>query len=150
MFWLSCDSLPSLQEQLHIHGPLDSTQRLPNTLSISIRGLQSAQLLDDLSSSLAASAGAACHSGQQASMSHVLEAMQVCRRACAPWVAESGPAPCMPAQTRVLHPCHLGEPHDWEPMTWRQYRPAASAPCAWSPLVRTLAPACFSMLCRLL
>ena len=84
MFWLSCDTSPSLQGNLHIHGPIDSTQRLPNTLSISIRGLQATQLLEDLSSSLAASAGAACHSGQQASMSHVLQAMQVCRRAGAP------------------------------------------------------------------
>eukprot|EP00891_Asterochloris_glomerata_P000329 jgi/Astpho2/329/fgenesh1_pm.00010_%23_29_t len=65
------------RENLHINGPTGSTQRLPNTLSISIRGLQATQLLEDLSSSLAASAGAACHSGQHASMSHVLEAMQV-------------------------------------------------------------------------
>ena len=87
-FWLSCDTLPSSQGNLHTHGPTDGTQRLPNTLSVSIRGLQATQLLEDLASSLAASAGAACHSGRHASMSHVLEAMQVCRRAWAPEVAE--------------------------------------------------------------
>ena len=111
VFWLSCDTLPSLQENLHINGPTGSTQRLPNTLSISIRGLQATQLLEDLSSSLAASAGAACHSGQHASMSHVLEAMQVRRRAWAPWVAEPGPAPCMPAQIHVLHQLPLRHNH---------------------------------------
>lgn len=46
-----------------VNGPADPDQRLPNTLSISIRGLNAAALLAALSGKLAASAAAACHSG---------------------------------------------------------------------------------------
>ncbi len=51
-------------------------QRLPNTLSISIRGVNADQLLAAIEPLVAASAGAACHSGQ-VRVSHVLEAMNV-------------------------------------------------------------------------
>jgi len=51
-------------------------QRLPNTLSISIRGVNADQLLAAIEPLVAASAGAACHSGQ-VRISHVLEAMNV-------------------------------------------------------------------------
>ena len=47
---------------MRINGPPSSAQRLPNTLSISVRGLSSAALLAALADNLAASAGAACHS----------------------------------------------------------------------------------------
>ena len=50
--------------------------RLPNTLSIGLRGVQSSVLLARLSNDLAASAGAACHT-TQASVSSVLRAMDV-------------------------------------------------------------------------
>lgn len=75
----------SLQSQLlaglppgaaRINGPAKDGQRLPNTLSIGIRGIQASALLAELSEQLAASAGAACHSGGQ-SVSAVLRAMGV-------------------------------------------------------------------------
>ncbi len=59
-----------------IHGPADEAHRLPNTLSIGIRGVSAPALLERLSERLAASAGAACHTGA-ASMSPVLCAMGV-------------------------------------------------------------------------
>ncbi len=49
--------------------------RLPNTLSISFRGLEANTILSELET-VAASAGAACHA-EEVSVSHVLEAMRV-------------------------------------------------------------------------
>jgi cysteine desulfurase len=54
----------------------DTQRRLPNTLSISIRGVNADELLAAIESDVAASAGAACHSGE-VRISHVLEAMSV-------------------------------------------------------------------------
>jgi len=51
-------------------------ERLPNTLSAGFRGVDAQTLLGALEKSVAASAGAACHSGGVA-ISHVLEAMRV-------------------------------------------------------------------------
>ncbi len=51
-------------------------QRLPNTLSISFRGMDAGALLDAIGAQVAASAGAACHSGE-VRISHVLRAMGV-------------------------------------------------------------------------
>jgi len=59
-----------------IHGPADPELRLPNTLSIGLRGVRAAELLSTLSDRLAASAGAACHT-DSASVSAVLRAMGV-------------------------------------------------------------------------
>lgn len=67
-----------VQDTVRLNGPKDPQQRLPNTLSISIKGLIASELLSDLSEELAASAGAACHARQHASISSVLQAMQVC------------------------------------------------------------------------
>ncbi|KAG2493247.1 hypothetical protein HYH03_008385 [Edaphochlamys debaryana] len=64
------------QDKVRVNGPTDPARRLPNTLSLSIRGLNSALALQQLSAQLAASAGAACHSSG-ASVSSVLRAMQV-------------------------------------------------------------------------
>lgn len=64
------------ESSCRINGPFDETQRLPNTLSIGIRGVRSSVLLSRLSEKLAASAGAACHS-HAAAISSVLRAMQV-------------------------------------------------------------------------
>jgi cysteine desulfurase len=50
--------------------------RLPNTLSVSFRGLTADSILAKIASRVAVSAGAACHSGT-VSVSHVLEAMNV-------------------------------------------------------------------------
>jgi cysteine desulfurase len=61
-----------------INGPADPALRLPNTLSIGVRGLQAAALLHQLRERLAASAGAACHSaGAGPEVSGVLRAMGV-------------------------------------------------------------------------
>jgi cysteine desulfurase len=48
--------------------------RLPNTLSISFKGLEANQILEEIGPEVAASAGAACHSDAVV-ISHVLEAM---------------------------------------------------------------------------
>ena len=50
------------------------TERLPNTCSVGFRGLEADRILDNLPT-VAASAGAACHS-DQVELSHVLEAMR--------------------------------------------------------------------------
>ena len=62
-----------------VHAVDDGGPRLPNTLSISFRGLRSDQLLGDevLKANVAASAGAACHSGGAVTLSPVIKAMRV-------------------------------------------------------------------------
>jgi cysteine desulfurase len=59
--------------QLQVNG--HPTLRLPNTLSVSFRGVEANTLLADLDE-VAASAGAACHS-DRVEVSSVLEAMKV-------------------------------------------------------------------------
>ena len=51
-------------------------RRLPNTLSLSFKGLEANRILEAISLEVAASAGAACHA-DQVTLSHVLEAMRV-------------------------------------------------------------------------
>ena len=51
-------------------------QRLPNTLSLSLKELEANRILEEIGLDVAASAGAACHS-DTVSLSHVLEAMRV-------------------------------------------------------------------------
>jgi cysteine desulfurase len=51
-------------------------KRLPNTLSLSFRGIEANTLLSQISEQVAASAGAACHA-DKVELSAVLEAMQV-------------------------------------------------------------------------
>jgi cysteine desulfurase len=51
-------------------------RRLPNTLSLSFRGLDANRILDSIGREVAASAGAACHAGSVA-VSHVITAMAV-------------------------------------------------------------------------
>lgn len=63
---------------VRVNGPRDDAKRLPNTLSVGIKGVSASQLLDVLKDDVAASAGAACHSGEAAaSVSAVLSAMAV-------------------------------------------------------------------------
>ncbi len=50
---------------------------LPNTLSVSFRGVHANTLLTEIGEQLAASAGAACHSADEIVISHVLQAMHV-------------------------------------------------------------------------
>jgi cysteine desulfurase len=65
-----------LQEirDVKVNGPLQT--RLPNTLSISFRGVDASALLIAIQLSVAVSAGAACHSGG-VQLSHVLKAMHL-------------------------------------------------------------------------
>jgi cysteine desulfurase len=51
-------------------------KRLPNTCSVSFRGLEANRILEEIGRAVAASAGAACHA-DQVEISHVLTAMQV-------------------------------------------------------------------------
>ena len=60
---------------VRINGPREQTQRLPNTLSIGIKGIMASTLLGNLKERVAASAGAACHSHAHATVSSVLKAM---------------------------------------------------------------------------
>jgi cysteine desulfurase len=50
--------------------------RLPNTLSLSFKGLEANRVLEEIGLAVAASAGAACHA-DTVTLSHVLEAMRV-------------------------------------------------------------------------
>ncbi|GAX75352.1 hypothetical protein CEUSTIGMA_g2796.t1 [Chlamydomonas eustigma] len=70
-----CRALP--QEAYLVNGPSSPSQRLPNTLSISIKGLDSPRLLAVLADELAATAGAACHVPGYTHISSVLAAMDV-------------------------------------------------------------------------
>jgi cysteine desulfurase len=60
--------------EIRLNGDLDNC--LPNTLSLSFRGLEANRILEKIGHDVAASAGAACHS-DSVSVSHVLEAMEV-------------------------------------------------------------------------
>jgi cysteine desulfurase len=74
------DRLATGFPDLVVHTPPE--QRLPNTLSVAFPGVDAATLLDRLSETVAASAGAACHAGGAAS-SHVMHAMGVAREIAA-------------------------------------------------------------------
>ena len=60
--------------RLRVNGHTE--KRLPNTLSASVQGVDANVLLAAIENKVAASAGAACHSGQ-VRISHVLQAMNV-------------------------------------------------------------------------
>eukprot|EP00882_Tetradesmus_deserticola_P005335 GHRQ01005615.1.p1 GENE.GHRQ01005615.1~~GHRQ01005615.1.p1 ORF type:complete len:482 (+),score=150.15 GHRQ01005615.1:1005-2450(+) len=62
---------------VRVNGPDDASLQLPNTLSISVRGLSAPSLLQMLADKLAASAGAACHSSYGPAVSPVLQAMRL-------------------------------------------------------------------------
>ena len=69
---------------VRINSPADDAKRLPNTLNIGIKGMLASISLMELSGAMAASAGAACHTGDvtaaaggAATVSSVLEAMHV-------------------------------------------------------------------------
>jgi cysteine desulfurase len=63
---------------VRVNGPANDADRLPNTLSVGVKGVSASVLLQTLSSSVAASAGAACHTGAAAaSISSVLRAMEI-------------------------------------------------------------------------
>ena len=64
------------QDRIRVNGPVDPNHRLPNTLSVGIKGVESSDLLAAVGDQVAASAGATCHSGT-AKVSSVLQAMNV-------------------------------------------------------------------------
>jgi cysteine desulfurase len=59
------------------NGPQDPSLRLPNTLSVGLRGVHSGKLIQVIGDRVAASAGATCHSTEDAPVSGVLRAMGV-------------------------------------------------------------------------
>jgi cysteine desulfurase len=61
-------------ERLRVNG--HPSQRLPNTLSLGIRGIESHQLLNRINDRVAISAGSACHA-DSVTISGVLKAMRV-------------------------------------------------------------------------
>ncbi|KAF6265975.1 pyridoxal phosphate-dependent transferase [Scenedesmus sp. NREL 46B-D3] len=65
------------QHLVRINGPEEASLQLPNTLSISVKGLSAPSLLQMLTDKLAASAGAACHSSHGPAVSPVLQAMRL-------------------------------------------------------------------------
>ncbi len=66
--------LRTCSAEMRVHG--DAGRRLPNTLSAAFRGHEAQDLLRGIAARVAASAGAACHSGE-VKLSHVLRAMRV-------------------------------------------------------------------------
>ena len=62
--------------QARVNGPGDAARRLPNTLSISLRGVVGAKLVARVQDKVACSSGSACHAGA-VRMSGVLRAMGV-------------------------------------------------------------------------
>ena len=64
------------ETNVRVNGPVDPSQRLPNTLSVGLDRVRSSDLLSSVGHVVAASAGAACHS-TGGSISSVLLAMKV-------------------------------------------------------------------------
>ena len=64
------------EDNVKANGPVDPSKRLPNTLSVGIRNVQSGELLRQIQTKVACSAGSACHSSGGA-LSPVLIAMGV-------------------------------------------------------------------------
>lgn len=64
-------------DAIRTNGPVDPAKRLPNTLSVGIKGASATSLLAALSEKVAASASAACHTGGQQEVSAILRAMKV-------------------------------------------------------------------------
>lgn len=63
-------------DMVRVNGPKDPSMRLPNTLSVGLKGIQSGTLLEKIQMRVACSAGSACHSSGGA-LSSVLMAMKV-------------------------------------------------------------------------
>jgi cysteine desulfurase len=66
--------LASALDDIRFNGHRD--KRLPNTASVSFRGLEANRILETIGLEVAASAGAACHA-DHVQISHVLEAMKI-------------------------------------------------------------------------
>ncbi len=70
LFGALCHAVPEACR----NGPIEKV--LPNTLSISFKGVTADGILDQIADKVAASAGAACHS-DTVEISHVLQAMHI-------------------------------------------------------------------------
>ncbi len=68
------EGLSAKLTDVHLNG--HPMKRLPNTLNLSVKGVEANRILEEIGLEVAASAGAACHSGT-VEISHVLEAMKV-------------------------------------------------------------------------
>lgn len=68
------DGLVRRVSEIRLNGHLE--MRLPNTLSLSFKGLEANRILEEIGLDVAASAGAACHA-DTVEISHVLQAMNV-------------------------------------------------------------------------
>ena len=68
------EGLSSRLDNVRLNGHQE--RRLPNTLSISFKGLEANRILEEISENVAATAGAACHS-DRVEVSHVLKAMGI-------------------------------------------------------------------------
>ena len=68
------EGLASQLDNMRHNGHFDKC--LPNTLSLSFKGLEANRILDEIGLEVAASAGAACHS-DTVTLSHVLKAMRI-------------------------------------------------------------------------
>ena len=65
------------ESAVRTNGPSDPRKRLPNTLSVGIKGVQSGELLANIGNIVACSAGSACHSsGSHMSYSAILKAVK--------------------------------------------------------------------------
>ena len=64
--WNSIESQMS-PKYVRMNGSKDASKKLPNTLSVSFRGIHASALLSEISEKVAASAGAACHSASDGS-----------------------------------------------------------------------------------
>lgn len=64
------------EDIVRANGPKNASQRLPNTLSVGLRGIDSAEMLKKIQMHVACSAGSACHA-QGGGLSPVLKAMGV-------------------------------------------------------------------------
>jgi cysteine desulfurase len=67
------------KDRIRTNGPSDPAKRLPNTLSVGIKGAAASQILHILSEKVAASASAACHTSDPTNpkISEILKAMKV-------------------------------------------------------------------------
>eukprot|EP00581_Thalassiosira_minuscula_P007943 CAMPEP_0183712250 /NCGR_PEP_ID=MMETSP0737-20130205/7419_1 /TAXON_ID=385413 /ORGANISM="Thalassiosira miniscula, Strain CCMP1093" /LENGTH=447 /DNA_ID=CAMNT_0025940829 /DNA_START=240 /DNA_END=1583 /DNA_ORIENTATION=+ len=70
---------PSKSTIVRSNGPSDPKQRLPNTLSVGLKDIRSGELLANIGTIVACSAGSACHSSptQSISYSSILKALHV-------------------------------------------------------------------------
>ena len=63
--------------EYRINGPVEATERLPNTLNISFKQISASELLHSIKDIVAVSAGSACHANEKDKPSSVLLAMNI-------------------------------------------------------------------------